>query len=281
MNQEPNMRVGGEPAFALSGKHVVVTGGLTGIGRAIAIDCAAAGARVTVASRSREAGVREERLLRERGYDVTYRYLDVTDERSCAEFFAELGENRVRGGGDGSGGDGAACGGLDVLVNNSGVTSWDESLSDAAAEAWRTVMAVNLDGVWRCSVGAAGVMRERGGGAIVNVGSMSGSIVNRPQWQTAYNTSKAAVHHLTRSLAAEWHRYGIRVNAVAPGYVATDMLDAALEDPAVRRYWIDDTVMERTGTPQEVAYAVRFLAADASSYITGAVLPVDGGYTLW
>ncbi|WP_053383314.1 SDR family NAD(P)-dependent oxidoreductase [Leucobacter celer] len=256
------MNAAREP-FELRGKRVVVTGGLTGIGQAIAVDCALAGAEVIVASRDRAKGAREASRMQGEGLAIEYRFLDVADDESCAEFFAGLAE------------------GLDVLVNNSGITSWDETLSPEGADAWRRVMSVNLDGVWRCSVGVAPIMRERGCGAIVNVGSMSGLIVNRPQWQTAYNTSKAAVHHLTRSLAAEWSRYGIRVNAVAPGYVATDLLDQALEDPEIRRYWVEDTVMERTGTPQEIAHAVRFLAADASSYITGAVLPVDGGYTLW
>lgn len=251
-------------AFGLEGKRVVVTGGLTGIGAAIALDAANSGASVIVASRNSEAGEAEAARLAGQGLDIAYRHLDVSSAESCAELFAGL-----------------ASDGIDVLVNNSGVTSWDESLSDEAEAAWRKVMSVNLDGVWCCSVEAAKLMRDSGGGSIVNVGSMSGSIVNRPQWQTAYNTSKAAVHHLTRSLAAEWHRYGIRVNAVAPGYVATDLLEQALEDPEVRKYWIGDTVMERTGTPQEIAYAVRFLASEAASYITGAVLPVDGGYTLW
>lgn len=250
--------------FALTDKRVVVTGGLTGIGRAIAIDAAQAGARVVVASRDRVRGEAESTLLRDRGLAIEYRPLDVTDADSCAALFAEF-----------------AGDGLDVLVNNSGVTSWTESLAPDAWQEWRRVMDVNLDGVWRCSTEAARVMREHGGGAIVNVGSMSGSIVNRPQWQTAYNTSKAALHHLTRSLAAEWHRYGIRVNAVAPGYVHTEMLENALDDPAIRRHWIDDTVMQRTAEPSEIAHSVRFLAADASSYVTGAVLAVDGGYTLW
>ena len=250
-------------AFELRDKRVVVTGGLTGIGRAIALDCAQAGAEVIVASRDREKGARETAQLQSEGLSIAYRFLDVADDQSCSDLFRGLTD------------------GLDVLVNNSGITSWDEALSSEGSRAWRNVMSVNLDGVWRCSLGAAPLMRERGSGVIVNVGSMSGVIVNRPQWQTAYNTSKAAVHHLTRSLAAEWSRYGIRVNAVAPGYVATDLLDQALEDPQIRRYWVEDTVMERTGTPQEIAHAVRFLASEASSYITGAVLPVDGGYTLW
>lgn len=264
MNATPGSIANANEAFGLTGRLVIVTGGLTGIGKAIALDAAAAGATVIVASRNREKGEAEVAEFQQNGLAIEFRELDVADQDSCEAFFSGLEDRKI-----------------DVLINNAGVTSWDEALSDQADAAWRAVMNVNLDGVWRCSTLAARSMRAHGGGKIVNVGSMSGVIVNRPQWQTAYNTSKAAVHHLTRSLAAEWNRYGIRVNAVAPGYVATDLLDEALEDPEVRRYWIGDTVMERTGTPQEIAYAVRFLASDASSYMTGAVLPVDGGYTLW
>jgi NAD(P)-dependent dehydrogenase (short-subunit alcohol dehydrogenase family) len=120
-------------------------------------------------------------------------------------------------------------------------------------------------------------MAERGGGVIVNIGSMSAEIVNRPQWQPAYNASKAAVHHLTRSLAAEWAPLGIRVNALAPGYMATAM--SPIDDPRFHRQWIEDAPMQRAGRPEELGGAVVFLASDASSFMTGSVLTVDGGYT--
>jgi NAD(P)-dependent dehydrogenase (short-subunit alcohol dehydrogenase family) len=121
-------------------------------------------------------------------------------------------------------------------------------------------------------------MRERGGGAIVNVGSISAEIVNRPQWQPAYNASKAAVHQLTKSLAAEWAPDNIRVNALAPGYVKTEM--APVDRPEFRQRWILDAPMQRYATPEEIAPSVVFLASDASSFMTGSVLVVDGGYTL-
>jgi len=123
-------------------------------------------------------------------------------------------------------------------------------------------------------------MVQRGAGAIVNVGSISGIIVNRPQWQPAYNASKAAVHQLTRSLAGEWAPHGVRVNALALGYVATDMT-GELTDPERVRRWVDDVPMGRMASPDEVAPAVLYLASDASSFATGSVMVLDGGYTLW
>jgi NAD(P)-dependent dehydrogenase (short-subunit alcohol dehydrogenase family) len=120
-------------------------------------------------------------------------------------------------------------------------------------------------------------MRDRGAGSIVNIGSMSGIIVNRPQWQPAYNASKAAVHHLTKSLAAEWAPYGIRVNAVAPGYVKTEM--APVDRPEFQRHWVEDCPQQRFALPEEIAPCVVFLASDAASFITGSILVADGGYT--
>jgi NAD(P)-dependent dehydrogenase (short-subunit alcohol dehydrogenase family) len=108
---------------------------------------------------------------------------------------------------------------------------------------------------------------------------MSAFIVNRPQFQPAYNASKAAVHHLTRSLAAEWAPHNVRVNAIAPGYIATAM--APVDDPKFHRYWIEDTPMQRPGLPDELGPTVVYLASAASSFVTGAVIVADGGYSLW
>jgi NAD(P)-dependent dehydrogenase (short-subunit alcohol dehydrogenase family) len=108
---------------------------------------------------------------------------------------------------------------------------------------------------------------------------MSGQIVNRPQWQPGYNASKAAVHHLTRSLAAEWAPFGVRVNALAPGYIKTDM--SPVDDPQYHQHWIADAPQQRYATPDELGPAIVYLASDASSFVTGSVLMIDGGYTVF
>jgi NAD(P)-dependent dehydrogenase (short-subunit alcohol dehydrogenase family) len=131
--------------------------------------------------------------------------------------------------------------------------------------------------VWQCARTFGRHFVDQRSGVIINIGSMSGLIVNRPQWQPAYNASKAAVHHLTRSLAAEWGPYGVRVNALAPGYIKTDM--SPVDEPRYRRHWIEDAPLQRYGTVEELAPAILFLASDASSFVTGSVLVADGGYT--
>jgi NAD(P)-dependent dehydrogenase (short-subunit alcohol dehydrogenase family) len=171
-----------------------------------------------------------------------------------------------------------AHGRIDVLVNNAGICFHRPALEVPEAE-FDAVFDVNVAGVWKMCRAVAPHMIAAGGGSIVNVGSISAMIVNRPQWQPAYNASKAAVHQLSKSLAAEWAPYGIRVNAIAPGYVKTEM--AQVDEPRYRRQWIEDAPMQRYATPEEIAPSVVYLASDASSFTTGSVLVADGGYTLF
>jgi NAD(P)-dependent dehydrogenase (short-subunit alcohol dehydrogenase family) len=173
---------------------------------------------------------------------------------------------------------GERLGPVDVLVNNAGVCHHRPALEVPESE-WRHVWDVNVDGLWHCSRIVGRQMVERRSGVIVNVGSISAMIVNRPQWQPAYNASKAAVHQLTKSLAAEWAPHGVRVNALAPGYVATEM--APVDEPRFRERWIEDAPMRRAAQPDELGPSLVYLASDASSFMTGSVLVVDGGYTLF
>ena len=170
---------------------------------------------------------------------------------------------------------------IDILVSNAGIAHV-VAAEDASDEDWLSVIDVNLNGVfWSCrAVGRH--MIERKSGSIVNIASMSGMIVNKPQRQAAYNAAKAGVIHLTKSLAAEWASYGIRVNCVSPGYIGTDMsLGSYQTKPDWARTWHFMTPMDRIGTAMEIAQAVYFLVSDASSFTTGSNLLVDGGYCTW
>jgi NAD(P)-dependent dehydrogenase (short-subunit alcohol dehydrogenase family) len=250
-------------SFRLDGRVAVVTGGNRGLGRAFAHALGEAGATIAVVARDEAANDAVVDELTTAGVRARAFRADVGDRGSVVAVSERIA---------------ADLGRVDVLVNNAGVCVHRPALEVTEAE-WDEVMRVNVDGVWHgCQVFGA-QMVAAGGGVIVNVGSMSGQIVNRPQWQPAYNASKAAVHHLTRSLAAEWAPHGVRVNAVAPGYVRTEM--TPIDEPRFRRHWVEDTPQQRAAAPEEIAPAVLYLASPASSFVTGSVLVIDGGYTVF
>lgn len=250
-------------SFSLAGKVSVVTGANRGIGRALSTALAEAGSDLVLMVRDAAAGAEvagEVEALGVRAEVVTADVTDLGQVEQAAAAAVEL------------------FGRVDVLVNNAG-TCFHKPALEVTPEDWRQVMDINVTGVWNCSQAFGRLMVGQGGGTIVNIGSISALIVNRPQLQAGYNASKAAVHQLTKSLAAEWAPSGVRVNALAPGYIKTEM--APVDSPEFRRHWIEDAPMQRYALPEELGPSVVYLASDASAFMTGAVLVVDGGYTLF
>jgi NAD(P)-dependent dehydrogenase (short-subunit alcohol dehydrogenase family) len=252
--------------FSLNGKVAVVTGAAQGIGLATADALSEAGATVIIADMNPDTAAKSSQALQAKGRKVEWEKLDVTDARAVEQVHAAII---------------ARHGKVDILVNNAGIALSNrpaETMDDAT---WLKVIDVNLNGLFWCCRTFGKSMLEMGGGNIVNVGSMSGFIVNRPQEQAHYNASKAGVHHLTRSLAAEWATRGIRVNAVAPTYIETELTSFVYEDPKMFQHWVGGTPMNRMGRTDEIASVILFLASEASSLMTGSIVLADGGYTSW
>ncbi len=251
----------------LDSKVAVVTGAGQGIGAACARALGEAGAAVIVADMMAErveASVGELKKLGLKAHGVK---LDVTKSKEVDSVAAQIIKQHGR---------------VDILVNNAGVAKSDVKAEDTSDEHWRHHMDVNVDGLFWCCRAFGREMLKQKSGSIVNIGSMSGFIVNKPQPQSFYNASKAAVHHLTRSLAAEWAKSGVRVNAVAPTYIETPLTSFGIrENKAMYETWLEMTPMGRVGQPDEIASVVHFLASDAASLMTGSIVLADGGYCCW
>ncbi|MEJ2479398.1 MAG: glucose 1-dehydrogenase [Acidihalobacter sp.] len=251
--------------FDLSGKIALITGAGGGIGSSIAMTLANAGADIAVAdsnTANAESTAFDVKATGRRAVAVT---VDVRDPDSVAVMTDDAREQ---------------LGEIDILVNGAGI-AFNKPSEDLTPEEWLRVIDVNLNGVFWCCQAVGRHMLARKSGVIVNIASMSGVIANKPQPQSNYNASKAGVIMLTQSLAAEWADRSVRVNAVSPGYIGTEMTKVGMNTPEWNKTWLEMTPMGRVGEPVEIANAVWYLASDAASFATGSNLIVDGGYTAW
>jgi len=248
--------------FDLTGQIAVVTGGSRGIGKAIAAGLAASGASVAVVGRFEDALKRAAEEIAPTEGSVSTHVADVSREADVIRLRESVLE---------------VHGTLDILVNNAGISPIYGSFERTGLADWREIMGVNLDGVFLCCRHLGTILLEKGRGSIINVSSVAGH--GGLARQSAYSASKGGVEQLTRSLALDWAKQGVRVNAIAYGFVETDLTAGVRSHPYISERLLSRTPMGRFGTMDEIAGAAVFLASPAASYVTGVSLPVDGGWT--
>ncbi|MGH2545341.1 MAG: SDR family NAD(P)-dependent oxidoreductase [Actinomycetota bacterium] len=244
-------------------KVVLVTGGSKGIGRAIALALAEDGADVALAARSPEALEKTAREIEERGRRALAVPTDVTDPEQCRALV-----ERVTG----------ELGGLDVLVNNAGAAPFLSTFESARLEGWEKYFRITFTGAVYCTHAAADALLGREGASVINVASVAAFIAS--PGLTYYAAAKAALVSFTKTLAQEWAPHGVRVNAIAPGFVETDMNVTARQDPSFHESIRSQIPLGRWGTAEDVAGVARFLASDAAAWMTGSVVVIDGGQSL-
>jgi NAD(P)-dependent dehydrogenase (short-subunit alcohol dehydrogenase family) len=266
METEAQARSSTLDLFRLSGKTAVVTGGGRGLGQYMAEALSDAGANVVLCSRKREALEEVKAEIEGRGGKALALECDVTDPDDVARVVKETEE---------------AFGAIDILVNNSGAT-WGAPVEEMPLEKFDLVVRVNVRGTFLMSQAVGRRMIERGeGGRIINISSVAGIVGGNPEYMQTigYNSSKGAVISMTRDLATSWARYGINVNAIAPGWFPTKMSGGLIEQFGDKM--LEGIPMHRFGGPEDIKGVVIFLASPAAAYVTGQIVVVDGGATAW
>ncbi|MED4073691.1 SDR family NAD(P)-dependent oxidoreductase [Priestia endophytica] len=251
--------------FNLKDKVSIVTGGAMGLGKEMSRALAQAGSNIVIADLNfEEAAKTANEFQKNEGIKAIPVRMDVTEEDQVNDMV-----NTVLN----------QFGKIDVLFNNAGITNLEKA-ENTSFEDWYKVININLNGVFLVSKAVGKVMIKQKKGSIINISSMSGIIANTPQCQASYNTSKAGVIMLSKSLALEWAQHNIRVNTIAPGYMKTELTKSYFEENSdMVKTWIDLTPMKRPGIPEELGGIALYLASEASSFVTGSVYTVDGGYT--
>ncbi len=252
--------------FRLDKKVAIVTGAAKGLGKSIAIGLAEAGANIVIADINYEEAQKTAKEIAKLGVDTLSYKLDVRNEEEIKLMLKDIKD---------------IFEGIDILVNNAGICKHIPAKEMKKTD-WQDVIAVNLTGVFLMSKIIGEEMIKAKNGSIINIASISSFIINIPQKQCAYNASKAGVVQLSKSLAVEWAKYNIKVNAIAPGYMMTKMTEKYIENnkDEVNKHWVEPTPMKRLGYPEELQGAAIFLASQASSFITGETIVIDGGFTI-
>jgi len=235
----------------------------------MALSLAEAGANVCLCDLLEEQGRQTQKEIESLGRRSLFRKTDVTKSSEIESFVSAATEQ---------------FGGIDILINNVGIESEGVAIETVDDALWRKIIEVNLSSMFYVSKAVGKVMIAQGkGGSIINMASISGLIISKifPRHNVVYGVSKAGIAHLTRGLASEWAPYGIRVNALAPGYMLTENTATSRKNPEIVQRLIEMTPMKRYGEEWEIKGAVVFLASQASSFITGSVLVIDGGNTIW
>ena len=252
------------PVYDLTGKVALVTGATRGIGYGIAAVFAAAGASVVITSRNPADCARVQHEFEEKGRTCLGIAVDVSDTQKIDAIVKEAASH---------------FGHIDILVNNAGVGGKEAPIFDMTPEEWDQTHSIDLKGVYFCARAVALQMKAQGtGGRIINLASAAGILA--PKYISVYGAAKAAVIHLTKIMANEWARYGINVNAIAPGYISTDMTKDVMADEKNASVVLKKIGLRRFGEVGDVADVALFLATDASKYLTGVLIPVDGGMVI-